>query len=245
MPRLYGPKPADDNRGQIIKAKLMGESANESSFILITLNGFLVEGKIEIEGGEETSSGASGNARKIPAIIGLKCTPNINFPAFDPKLGNKPPIAVLIKRRIAYTVAGGFSSGAIQLVPKEMNDSATIITLMYHKSTVTCIAIDKEERIAITGTLTGECMCFDIEDNMFWKPRSFLCEHDDAITAIYISDEMQLFLTASKDGTANLYNLSSEPKLLRSFSLGDGGNKLKIQYVINIFILFYLFYLFY
>ncbi len=127
------------------------------------------------------------------------------------------PLVVLERHgKFQYVVQGGYLDGAIQLSPLAQPNKATV-TLNYHASTVTCIAVDKEERVAITGTKNGDCMVFSICEDMFWKPRSTLLHHSSRVTSISVSNDMNLFLTSSADGTANLYSLSSRPELLRTF----------------------------
>ena len=142
------------------------------------------------------------------------------------------PLALLHKHKFQYTVQGGYLSGAIQLSP--LSQSAAnkpTITLNYHASTVTCIAVDREERLAVTGTKQGDCMVFSVGEDMFWRPRTALIQHSSQVTSISVSDEMNLFVTASLDGTANLYGLAERPKLLRTFRPRVEGRAIPISAV--------------
>ena len=117
-----------------------------------------------------------------------------------------------------YLAQGGFISGIIQLTPMQNNKHPNI-SLHYHLSSVTALAIDKEERLAITGTKEGQCLIFSLCKDMFWNPKAILSDHETDITSISIAEDTQVFVSSSNDGLINLYRLCYKPRIVRSFKV--------------------------
>ena len=77
-------------------------------------------------------------------------------------------------------------------------------------TTVTVLATDQKEKIILVGSKSGEFSVWKrfMDKQHLSKVHSFM-HHDDVITSIYISDQLQLCATASLDATINLYGLFS------------------------------------
>eukprot|EP00826_Nyctotherus_ovalis_P015383 TRINITY_DN14367_c0_g1_i5.p1 TRINITY_DN14367_c0_g1~~TRINITY_DN14367_c0_g1_i5.p1 ORF type:complete len:487 (-),score=66.29 TRINITY_DN14367_c0_g1_i5:45-1505(-) len=139
------------------------------------------------------------------------------FNPLDPLLSS--PILLLVNKKPGYIARGGYWDGSIQLLSLDAQKRTSII-LMYHCSTITAMAKDKYERLAIVGTKHGECAVYGLHEGMFWKPESLFTDHEGPITSLHVSDGMQLFLTSGLDGVVNVYELDCKPKLLRAIRHG-------------------------
>lgn len=212
LPKLYDQKEILNSK--IIKIETTSISPTEFSFTLIGIDGTLITGSINYANKDTIQLLATIRERKLYENNCFLL--NTHILQIDPGLEYSFPLAVLSKHKFKYIAQGGYWNGSIQLTPIDLVEKPTII-LNYHTSCVTCLAVDKEERVAIAGTKEGDCIVYRIGDDMFWNPMSTLIDHGSEISFIHISDEMQLFITASTDGTANLYNLSAIPKLIRTF----------------------------
>lgn len=126
------------------------------------------------------------------------------------------PYILLKKEKTLFIAQGGYWDGSIQITPIPATKCSGTIIQKY-SATVTCIEIDKEEKLIFVGTQEGEVSIYTNSADVEWKLNSQLFDHGDVVSSIYISDEMQLFITSSFDGFANMYNLSTKPKLIRSF----------------------------
>ena len=150
----------------------------------------------------------------------------------------KPPIKFLHKQKIKYIVQGGFIAGYIQLTPFFAPD-CPIISLNYHSSQITALEIDKNEHMGITGTKNGECIVFNIEEEMFWNPKFTLNDHGAEVTSISISNEAELFVTGGLDGVVNIYTLRSKPKLILTLIIRKEDSILPVYAVSWLIILGY------
>lgn len=111
----------------------------------------------------------------------------------------------------AYVVRGGLWNGTIIVCNVE---TGKIETIPAHSSTVTCISVDDKEKLAISGSKSGDVIFWEIGfDKQEWRKKCHFYHHEDFITSITIKDS--LVLTSSLDASVNLYNMDA--KLLRTF----------------------------
>ena len=120
--------------------------------------------------------------------------------------------------KVPYLVQEGYENAVIRFTI--LHDDYITFTVTVHNNTVTCIEIDKEEKIGITASASGEVIVYDIMNDIQWKPKKHLWDHGDAINHVCIVDSMQLFCTSGYDGLVNLYSFSGN--ILRTFMQPEG-----------------------
>ena len=81
-----------------------------------------------------------------------------------------------------------------------------------HSSTVTALVSTQNEKIIISGSKSGDIVVYQAVPNAIgsgvtWSIRKHMCHHQAMVSYIAINEEMNMYLTCSFDGTANLYNL--------------------------------------
>ena len=224
--QLFGGSLYDPRSDKLIAGQIARDKQGVTRCTLVFMADNYLDGTIEL-------SKNYGKSNTPSLLLDLKrkiyCNPYTGvaqWSIYDPNITYNFPIAIIKKHGIDQIAQGGYINGAIILMQMLKVPKTTILN--HHTSTVTSIKVDKEERIVITGSANGNCILYSISDDLTWTPQSFLCDHDNGITFIDISNEMHLFLTTSLDGTANLYTKSIHPKLIRTFRHKIG---LPIHYV--------------
>ncbi|XP_012936084.1 neurobeachin-like protein 1 [Aplysia californica] len=85
--------------------------------------------------------------------------------------------------------------------------------IIRHIDIVTCLALDNCGRHLVTGSRDTTCMVWEIVQqagvsvNLNPKPLQTLYGHDSEVTAVHISTELDLVVSASKDGTVILHTV--------------------------------------
>lgn len=212
---LIGGSLFDPRSNKLIAMKIGPDSHGLTRCTLVFLADNYLEGTIEL-------SKNIGKSNNPSLLLDLKRKTYSNpyvglaqWSILDQNISSNFTTAILKKQGIDQIAQGGYYGGAIILT--QMFKTPKTIILNHHSSTVTCIKVDKEEKLAITGSSNGCCIIYCISDDLTWTPQCFLFDHENAITFIDISNDMQLFLTCSIDGTANLYTKSIHPKFVRVF----------------------------
>jgi len=135
-----------------------------------------------------------------------------------------PPVIIIKRKGAKQIVQGGYLDGNIRSSSSSGNH-----IIKTNSSVITALKADYNERIVIAGSYIGECMIFRLGNEVRnWELKNFWLAHKAGIVWIEISSEMQLFATASLDGTVNLYADRSHPKVLRVF---HHPKKLPMNYV--------------
>ena len=134
----------------------------------------------------------------------------------------------LIFGKGTYVVLGGFWNGNIiikSLDYKLISKGKEISKLTYIYSTneispITKIIIDESETYAICTNLIGNIFIFIInpEKKFIWTLSKILAYHKTEITSIALSENLNMFITCSKDGNCMLYSLP-RIKLFNSFNI--------------------------
>jgi len=121
---------------------------------------------------------------------------------------------ILLLNNGKYIVRGGFWDGKIAVSPL---DNELTVTYGFHHSTVTVLVADQSEKTVISGSKGGDVIVWHVpQSDHIWVVKRHLSDHDGQVSSIVIRDDMAVFVTASLDGTANLYSLCSV-KLVRTF----------------------------
>ncbi|CAI5488721.1 unnamed protein product [Closterium sp. Naga37s-1] len=124
----------------------------------------------------------------------------------------------------AFLFSGGHWDNAIRST--SVDDAATVQALQQHSDLVTCLSVSNDGNWLATGSRDTTVMIWRIDHLgahthaqgdpfISSKPRAVLCSHDDAVTAVIASSELDLILSASLDGSLVFSNLRTA-RFLRS-----------------------------
>ncbi len=232
-PEMYAARPAEKGGrfGRVIKIITNEDSHKDPCFSLVTIDGTILDITIEFTDPEVSKSKEPRSIAPYFVDSSPKRYQNRYFTEgvmmLDPQIANNFPVACIRRRGTPHIVQGGYINGNILMT--QIAKPEKFSTLRCHSCTVTCLEVDRDERVAVSGDCRGNVVVYYIGENMAWSPQTYICDHGDAISYIHISDDMQLFVTASADGTANVYTRSGRPKLLRTFL---HPKQLPLQYVL-------------
>ena len=193
---------------------------NNSTFTLVTLNGIILEytiNFIEQKGKEQGKS-------YYPSITNAALRDyNNNYfhngiSFIDSRVEGNFPLVLVKRHNPSHFAQGGYRDGTIQFT--QLDNLDKIISFKAHRETVTCLELDEEEEIAVSGSISGEVTVYEIMERMEWKVRKRLWDHGDKVTSINLSNGMRLFCTAGADGLINLYTYSGNIlRTIRTYSL--------------------------
>ncbi|CAG9332437.1 unnamed protein product [Blepharisma stoltei] len=127
-------------------------------------------------------------------------------------IGFNAPIEIMDQGKII--VKGGFWDGRLTVQKANVKDHPH---KWCHHNTITCIDIDEEEKVGITGGKDGDVLVWQVKGDT-WQPRWQYIEHDDQVMSVTICQELRLFASCSLDGTCNIYSLM-KGRLIRVISL--------------------------
>ncbi|KAL5705340.1 hypothetical protein ACHQM5_023655 [Ranunculus cassubicifolius] len=116
-----------------------------------------------------------------------------------------------------------------------LSDGRTVQTLRHHKDVVSCIAVTSDGSILATGSYDTTVMVWEVsrvrgtekrprhtqselprKDLIIVEtPFHILCGHDDIITCLFVSVELDIVISGSKDGTCMFHTLR-EGRYIRS-----------------------------
>ena len=113
-----------------------------------------------------------------------------------------------------YLIEGGFINGEI-VISDLINYKGYLLFNDYDHSPVVEIQINKDETIGIAGNLLGVIYIYKIKE-YFWDNKIKINMHNKKINYIYISDELNTFVSCSKDSYINIFSLPS-CKIINSF----------------------------
>ncbi|CAI5496328.1 unnamed protein product [Closterium sp. Naga37s-1] len=124
----------------------------------------------------------------------------------------------------AFLFSGGHWDNAIRST--SVDDAATVQALQQHSDLVTCLSVSNDGNWLATGSRDTTVMIWRIDHLgahtheqgdpfISSKPRAVLCSHDDAVTAVIASSELDLVLSASLDGSL-VFSTLRAARFLRS-----------------------------
>ncbi|PIN12837.1 Conserved WD40 repeat-containing protein [Handroanthus impetiginosus] len=116
-----------------------------------------------------------------------------------------------------------------------LSDGRMVQSVRHHKDVVSCVAVTADGSILATGSCDTTVMVWEIlhsktpekrsrntRTEITWKdyiiadtPFHILCGHDDVVTCLYASTELDLVISGSKDGTCIFHTLQ-EGRYVRS-----------------------------
>ena len=203
-PNVYEYKKSKND--QVIGIFEVGSTVKDVNLILVTLGGTIIEFTIEISINSESTPSFS----TVQELHYNNSYYDSDIQLLDTSIDKNFPIVLV---RGAYIVQGGYIDGNIQFTLLENVKKSW--KMKVHGSTVTCLKVDKTEKLALTGSSSGELTLYEIRDDMRWEIKKYMCDHEGSITDIYISNDMLLFCSAGTDGIINLYTYSGN--ILRTF----------------------------
>ena len=117
-----------------------------------------------------------------------------------------------------YLIEGGFING--EMVISDLNKNIGYLLFNdYDHSPVTEIQINKEEDIGIIGNILGIIYIYTIKD-FFWNFKMKISLHNQKINSIFISDELNTFVSCSNDNYINIFSLPC-CKVINSFYIEE------------------------
>ena len=106
-----------------------------------------------------------------------------------------------------YLIEGGFINGEM-VISDLINAKGYLLFNDYDHSPVIEIKINNEENIGIAGTLLGIIYIYKIKD-YFWDYKIKINIHNQKINNIFISDELNAFVSCSDDNYINIFSFPS------------------------------------
>jgi WD40 repeat protein len=88
-----------------------------------------------------------------------------------------------------------------------------VLCLITKKDVVTCLSIDYTGSLIVSGSMDTTCMIWQVVHeyglsvNLDPTPMHILYGHTDCVTSVDISNELDLVVSASLDGTVNMYTI--------------------------------------
>ena len=161
---------------------------------------------------DESRLSKASNAAPIPAQDSARTTFNVgsSFRVLDQHISAQQ-FAYLPESKLIFTCGHWDHSCRVTAV----ESGHLIQSLRQHRDVITCLAVAKDfgQRWLITGSRDCTLMVWEITADkegampLSSHPLHILYGHDDAVTCVDISPEMDLVVSGSDDGTIILHNL--------------------------------------
>jgi WD40 repeat protein len=144
-----------------------------------------------------------------------------------------------------FLISCGNWENSFQVI--SLNDGRMLQSIRQHKDVVSCVAVTSCGSILVTGSYDTTVMVWEVvraktpdkriritpsemprKDYVISEtPFHILCGHDDIITCLYVSVELDIVISGSKDGTCVFHTLR-EGRYVRSLSHPSGGSFSKL-----------------
>ncbi|THU62740.1 hypothetical protein C4D60_Mb01t08320 [Musa balbisiana] len=174
-------------------------------------------------GGNFTFSGSQepffgiGSDVLPPRKLGTPLAENIEF--------GRQCLATMQVLNENYLISCGNWENSFQVI--SLNDGKIVQSIRQHKDVVSCVAVSSDGSILATGSYDTTVMVWHAYRGRFTERRSrtlqtdfprkdhviiespfhILCGHDDIITCLFISAELDIVISGSKDGTCIFHTL--------------------------------------
>ncbi|XP_065880379.1 BEACH domain-containing protein B isoform X2 [Euphorbia lathyris] len=139
-----------------------------------------------------------------------------------------------------FLISCGNWENSFQVI--SLNDGRMVQTIRQHKDVVSCVAVTDDGSILATGSYDTTVMVWEVlrarglekrvrstqtepsrkEHVLAESPFHILCGHDDIITCLYVSVELDIVISGSKDGTSVFHTLR-EGRYIRSICHPSGS----------------------
>ncbi|KAF9610456.1 hypothetical protein IFM89_022420 [Coptis chinensis] len=144
-----------------------------------------------------------------------------------------------------FLISCGNWENSFQVI--SLNDGRTVQTLRHHKDVVSCLAVTSDGSIIATGSYDTTVMVWEVsrvkatdkrvrstqtevprKDYVIVEtPFHILCGHDDIITCLFVSVELDIVISGSKDGSCIFHTLR-EGSYVRSLQHPSGSALTKL-----------------
>lgn len=137
-----------------------------------------------------------------------------------------------------FLISCGNWENSFQVI--SLNDGRVVQSIRQHKDVVSCVAVTADGTILATGSYDTTVMVWEVprirekrvrnsqtelprkENIVVETPFHILCGHDDIITCLYVSVELDIVISGSKDGTCTFHTLR-EGRYIRSLQHPSGS----------------------
>ncbi|XP_053386541.1 neurobeachin-like protein 1 [Mercenaria mercenaria] len=146
---------------------------------------------------------------KDPSVSNLKTRKKFNSP-FAPGIEVSAKLFV-VTHDSKLLISGGHWDNSLQVY--HIGKGRRINHICRHIDIVTCLALDYCGSHLITGSRDTTCMIWQVQQqggvcvNLSNKPLQTLYGHDNEVTAVHISSELDMAVSASKDGTVMIHTV--------------------------------------
>ncbi|KAK7507554.1 hypothetical protein BaRGS_00001489, partial [Batillaria attramentaria] len=129
-------------------------------------------------------------------------------------------------------LSGGYWDNSLQVY--RLDKACTVNHIVRHIDIITCMALDHCGRHLITGSRDTTCMVWEItqqggfSSNIDTRSVITLYGHDEEVTDVHMSTELDLAVSASKDGTVILHSVRRGHYMHTLRPSCDPGSKLDI-----------------
>jgi WD40 repeat protein len=125
------------------------------------------------------------------------------FPGSGPFLVNKIKAVFLNKGKIL--IVGGYFDGCLKVFHVDYEEELPQ-KYYYHNETITVMESDEKERFLMTGSKSGECICWHIGSNYYLTKKFAFYDHEGEVLSVHISSEMKVIMTGGIDQKIFVYN---------------------------------------
>ncbi|XP_067686159.1 neurobeachin-like protein 1 [Haliotis asinina] len=171
---------------------------------------------------------------KDPSMFNAKTKKRVGGP-FAPGIRVVPKLfAVSHDAKLLFSV--GYWDNSLQVY--HLGKAKRINHIVRHIDIVTCLALDYCGNHLITGSRDTTCMIWEIlqqggvSSNVYNKPVQTLYGHDAEVTSVHISVELDLALSASKDGSVIIHTVRKGHYMRTLRPPSDPGSHLSIPLMV-------------
>lgn len=139
-----------------------------------------------------------------------------------------------------FLISCGNWENSFQVI--SLSDGRVVQSIRQHKDVVSCVAVTSDGSVLATGSFDTTVMVWEVFRGkttekrirnsqselprkncvIFETPCHILCGHDDIITCLYVSHELDIIISGSKDGTCVFHTLR-EGRYVRSIRHPSGS----------------------
>ncbi|PWZ18278.1 BEACH domain-containing protein B [Zea mays] len=187
-------------------------------------------GNFTYSGPQEHSFGIGSDVIS-PRKIGTFLAENVKF--------GRQFLATMQNSRDNYLILCGNWENSFQII--SLSDGRIMQSIRQHKDVVSCVAVSSDGNVVATGSYDTTVMIWhafrgrpidkkirganfelsEKEQVIVERPVHILCGHDDIITCLFVSTELDIVISGSKDGTCIFHTLR-EGRYVRSIQHPSG-----------------------
>ncbi|XP_022633032.1 BEACH domain-containing protein B isoform X2 [Vigna radiata var. radiata] len=189
-------------------------------------------GNFTFSGSQDPFFGVGGSDILSPRKIGIPVPENVELGA--------QCFATMQTPSENFLISCGNWENSFQVI--SLSDGRLVQSIRQHKDVVSCVAVTSDGNILATGSYDTTVMVWEVfrgkttekrirnsQSELARKnhviietPCHILCGHDDIITCLYVSHELDIIISGSKDGTCVFHTLR-EGRYVRSLRHPSGS----------------------